>query len=1066
MMVMNGVVNIMSLVPGGDITGKHTVNIKQQPQLAWHMRYTDEDAQGDALARSSVGLTDSRAPGDVEMGHGEGGADTSMPAAADNEDEKEPVGPELAFFRKFKQLSTATTVCLQIVSSSQLSADFVKESNKHLKNLMLKLTKARVGFLHCPYKHFLERTDEMVAAIASTQAFLKAATSYFKKFDNTSEVHRVSEDFVAWVKKHHITMCTSVEVLLTKASVRDLCDKGHLPEKNALTDPKFLQLVRASAKETRRPVCSLASEWLEDVFHDSFITGRLEGDPTQEELTDDICSELSSMAKVFVESAQHVQSSLISGPQDVEAFSDTLTTINAVKTLCLPAQDRNFADIDNAIEYLERPCARRIRTSLTQHHLGQLLWAAAVEMRSVGCMDSQAVSTLAFSTGILRNENLGKCSAGDDQAGVWTFTTLQVAGGKVPSLMYEALDSAMMSLQQYSSAGLQAAVKDLKCFVDLFVERLYISNLLEWWQLSQCLSVVQEPWAEYYEDDPEASVFVDLDLDTFAGVAASFSEQIEKHNFSTGAFFNLLSRIDDQREKLELLMRQVTGLDDSVGTLLQLVPQFLADVATRTRIAEEGERVCSLLRAPRPTTPSQVVDQINSGGFDRSMLGIACRLHEVRKGERTVCKCMSEKTLGLKIVLNIDDDVVSEISTASVTAMVEIVGSGFPLGAYLVQKCSVGFFASLCSVWTDRVSDVLGCTFTEEGITTMAQQPGPVKPNFFFEKLDAKVQATDIAAVFEKTKNKSSSLEASFDTLPVQILSTILCRLVDVVPMDFLKQLVPRGADEDEAARSATRLFVQVACTAGQLLQLAAWLQTRFDSEATVLLKSISDAEETEVYTVQPDLKRSYDMFVKKLHEQMDETPWSVPVPSFGDDDDECVEQAFRTAEGTAPPSMIITSLSKVWLPAFTSSVLAVLSEKLAVISKATHTLSPTWSFFIDNDKYNNTLAKKQLLTTAVLETLPKQMGIHHGFLVEISALCEQWALGKAEDHPLLKPALAESKEFFEYGQKTVSVSQAVYVLEKVAKSSRKAAAAECLTLMQADFPMSLKKLVQKLARS
>ena len=177
--------------------------------------------------------------------------------------------------------------------------------------------------------------------------------------------------------------------------------------------------------------------------------------------------------------------------------------------------------------------------------------------------------------------------------------------------------------------------------------------------------------------------------------------------------------------------------------------------------------------------------------------------------------------------------------------------------------------------------------------------------------------------------------------------------------MDFLKQLVPRGADEGEAARSATRLFVQVACTAGQLLQLAAWLQTRFDSEATVLLKSMSDAEETEVYTVQPDLKRSYDMFVKKLHEQMDETPWSVPAPSFGDDDDKCVEQAFRTAEATAPPSMIITSLSKVWLPAFTSSVLAVLSEKLAVISKATHTLSPTWSFFIDNDKYNNTLAKK-----------------------------------------------------------------------------------------------------------
>ena len=133
---------------------------------------------------------------------------------------------------------------------------------------------------------------------------------------------------------------------------------------------------------------------------------------------------------------------------------------------------------------------------------------------------------------------------------------------------------------------------------------------------------------------------------------------------------------------------------------------------------------------------------------------------------------------------------------------------------------------------------------------------------------------------------------------------------------------------------------------------------------------------------------------------------------------------------------------------------------------KATEALSPSWMYFIDEEKFNKVLAKKQLLTDKCLEALPQQVQRHHNLVVIISGLCEMWGIGKAEEHPALKSISSESSSVLAYAQKTIAVSQAVKVIETIPKGDRqKSAAAALLPLLSADFPAALKKIIQKLSR-
>ena len=206
---------------------------------------------------------------------------------------------------------------------------------------------------------------------------------------------------------------------------------------------------------------------------------------------------------------------------------------------------------------------------------------------------------------------------------------------------------------------------------------------------------------------------------------------------------------------------------------------------------------------------------------------------------------------------------------------------------------------------------------------------------------------------------------------------------------------------------------------------------------------------------MQPGLLEAYYIASKNIGLSFGEEIWQIPVV-HGD------EQKFEQVAGTEPASSMIKGLFKLWLPGFAEKIWGFISERLMVIVKSTQAISPAWQYFIDDDKYNRTLAKKQLLTPTVLESLPKQVTAHHSFVTEVSSLCTKWDLGDAEQQPLLRKALSESSDVLSYAQKTVSVGIAVRTLENLPKGAQAGAAAQCLSVLPQGFPNCLRKLLQK----
>ena len=133
---------------------------------------------------------------------------------------------------------------------------------------------------------------------------------------------------------------------------------------------------------------------------------------------------------------------------------------------------------------------------------------------------------------------------------------------------------------------------------------------------------------------------------------------------------------------------------------------------------------------------------------------------------------------------------------------------------------------------------VFGSALKEEQI--VAPKIEELQLDRFVKLLGPDLKLLDLAQAFATAHLAKPILDSCLDALPVTTVGNIILRLIDVVPMPFLKQL-PHGDENVVTARSAATLFVSVSCSAGQLLSLAAWMQNNFNSETAVLLTSTPD---------------------------------------------------------------------------------------------------------------------------------------------------------------------------------------------------------------------------------
>ena len=146
------------------------------------------------------------------------------------------------------------------------------------------------------------------------------------------------------------------------------------------------------------------------------------------------------------------------------------------------------------------------------------------------------------------------------------------------------------------------------------------------------------------------------------------------------------------------------------------------------------------------------------------------------------------------------------------------------------------------------------------------------------------------------------------------------------------------------------------------------------------------------------------------------------------------------------------------WMPAFQHTMLKLFADRGAALVQSTQSSTPNWKYYIDDTKFNRSLAKKQLLVPSVLDQLPALVTAHHEYMTSVSDLITEWGLGEPCSHELFGKLSGESNEVLAYAQETIAVSLAVKVLENVPPSDRPAAAASTLSVLPESFPASVKK--------
>lgn len=219
--------------------------------------------------------------------------------------------------------------------------------------------------------------------------------------------------------------------------------------------------------------------------------------------------------------------------------------------------------------------------------------------------------------------------------------------------------------------------------------------------------------------------------------------------------------------------------------------------------------------------------------------------------------------------------------------------------------------------------------------------------------------------------NDDTDVAAALEALPINHTATLLEKLAVCVPGDLLAGLAvlaqkPRdGMLEGASVVTAIRVHTRVA----KLFGIMYWLASSHDKDKAFFVSQEKNGAVTSILVNQV-VKAAIEEFSAGISDCIDEAKIDVEADSDADEPD----------EGDKVTTNLLGNLKKALedftghaFPAVIEIILLSVIERLRAMGAATNALAPNWTYYIDETKYNKTLAKRQLCTKDCTETLPLQ---------------------------------------------------------------------------------------------
>jgi hypothetical protein len=523
--------------------------------------------------------------------------------------------------------------------------------------------------------------------------------------------------------------------------------------------------------------------------------------------------------------------------------------------------------------------------------------------------------------------------------------------------------------------------------------------------------------------------------------ALEFLTKARQFNFQRGPLLDLISRVEEARGRLKKMCDMAGAIAPFCADILDgILPDILADSKLRTHMLTEFRSVCSVLVHPGASSTTSLVADFREHGT-KSLMGLACSIVEARKGYQT---------LKLDVFNLFAKDEVSELGLLAsweLESLLAVMTAGLPIGTLILDQYLKKTFRGVQAAWVDVARPSF--RLLESAETRQPSLPDPSSKSVFVTLLGLDMFEA-IAKEFGARAQSSQSCTTAWKNLPVAGLAltfnsmlTALGEIGGEVPIDWLEQLPSMHHDCMKDKALSAQIWADVLTKVTSVLSFAAHL-TMKQEEEKALATVVEEKDGVSHYTCDPALGGAIDLLQKMFAEVLDD------IASIG-------EKAF-------PFKSKLEAFWKAWSAQFFGFLSTTISKILRSVSQTTHSMSPNWKYFITDEKYNTTLAKKHLLTDSAKTTLGLQANAHFAFAKSISEAFSKWGVAAPSENQEMAKDFKHSGEVLQFAQETVVVMAAATVLEETPRAKQAPAAAALLQHECANkLPQSLKKLLQAL---
>lgn len=339
--------------------------------------------------------------------------------------------------------------------------------------------------------------------------------------------------------------------------------------------------------------------------------------------------------------------------------------------------------VRSAQDLLETNDAKPFKVSLVNSVLGNTIWVEAASLGAAGALDEHSEELFARGSAVFQLDQFPK-SAVETK---WNNINLDEAcRGQICDLLNEALRDVLEAFQQWSQSGVEGSIAELQSFFQNFASCLQVLNWCEWAVLIKTMSSI--PGVLSFMNDKAVPHGQPLSDEAQAYLSAT-----QLINFQRGPLLDLLSRVDDARDRMNKLCEVASDLGPCCESIMTgALPTILAHSKLRTQIFTELTSVCSVLRLSGSTSYSALVADFHENN-EKSLLGLACSIVQARG----TYEAIELDTFDLMAKTEAGD--VHVLDSGELDSFLKVILEGLPVSTTIVDQYLQKTVAAVQDAW-------------------------------------------------------------------------------------------------------------------------------------------------------------------------------------------------------------------------------------------------------------------------------------------------------------------------------------------------------------------------------